>query len=735
MLLLRPGRMKTRAELSGDVVTRAQRGDRDAQTVVLKRYAPMLHQLVRRVAGRDADADALTQSLLQRLLQVLPRFELAGTAKLTTWVYTVSHHFLIDELRPDEETRTVDADEFGRFAFEDLPPGRWDLEGQAPGVGTASLVVTTPTTEPLKLVFHASGFVDGFVQFPDGGAAVGARVFVVGADTIVTETSATGSFSVEVPPGVRTVQARLDALVGRATREVIVHSAETSSAGTIVLRGAASLSGRVTSADAGVPGAVLKITSHSATGELASAECDVSGRYSVSLVPGLYDLVAEAEGHGRDEVSGVHVAGETRLDLSLPRNGSIRGTVVDETGARLSGVSVEIRSNWKRTPRTATTNDGQFEFRDVSPDRWSVSTSKADSVIGVWAFATVESGRPTDVQLVLRPTAKLEATATWKCGAPKPLTVFVSSMTRHHTNMPPRLRLEPGAPLSISLEPDTYGLNAHDDEGRCRGEARVVLEAGKTTPLAFVVRPEKQSLEVLVREPDGHPSAGASVSYIDPTKASAPLALDEADADGVCSRYSPPREVLVVASNGARLSRPVRVSPNTRSVEVTLAEAASVEIQLEGMVEGTRAQVDLIAVPYSFRDNVITTSPTVSTTVSPGRVHITAHNQGREGFAELNTKPGEQAHVTIHLQQTGTIRGRLVTPAGKPRSGWLGLLTPAGEERADASAVDESGAFELRALPGKYLLSAMGESVTQPVTVEAGEATDIGDFRVDPAEE
>lgn len=99
LLLQRRSTVATRAELSADVVARAQRGDRNAQTLVLERYAPMLFQLVRRIAGRSADTDSLTQSLLQRLLQVLGRFDPAGPAKLTTWVYTVSHHFLIDELR------------------------------------------------------------------------------------------------------------------------------------------------------------------------------------------------------------------------------------------------------------------------------------------------------------------------------------------------------------------------------------------------------------------------------------------------------------------------------------------------------------------------------------------------------------------------------------------------------------------------------------------------------------
>jgi RNA polymerase sigma-70 factor (ECF subfamily) len=90
--------VSARAELPADVVARARRGDRDAQAQFLRRYAAVLHQLVRRVAC-DRDPDALTQSLLARLLEVLPRFEPDGPASLTTWVFSVAHHFVIDELR------------------------------------------------------------------------------------------------------------------------------------------------------------------------------------------------------------------------------------------------------------------------------------------------------------------------------------------------------------------------------------------------------------------------------------------------------------------------------------------------------------------------------------------------------------------------------------------------------------------------------------------------------------
>src|SRR5438046_759188 len=83
-------------ELDRLTIERARRGDRAAQDAFLRRYVRPLHGFVRR-AGPPGDADDLTQELLGKLLRVLPQFEPDGPAQLTTWVFTVSHRWLLDE--------------------------------------------------------------------------------------------------------------------------------------------------------------------------------------------------------------------------------------------------------------------------------------------------------------------------------------------------------------------------------------------------------------------------------------------------------------------------------------------------------------------------------------------------------------------------------------------------------------------------------------------------------------
>src|SRR5436305_15283931 len=82
-------------ELDEVTLARARRGDRAAQDVFLRAYAPPLHALVRRTSVRG-EADDLTQELLGKLLAALPRFDPAGPAKLSTWVYTIAQRWLID---------------------------------------------------------------------------------------------------------------------------------------------------------------------------------------------------------------------------------------------------------------------------------------------------------------------------------------------------------------------------------------------------------------------------------------------------------------------------------------------------------------------------------------------------------------------------------------------------------------------------------------------------------------
>ena len=117
----RPPPMTSRDELPRATIEGAQRGERAAQAELLRRYAGVLHQLVRRINGAD-EADALTQGVLERLLVALPKFELDGPASLTTWVFTVAHHFVIDAQRRTRRLHLVPVEAAAHLADPKADP-------------------------------------------------------------------------------------------------------------------------------------------------------------------------------------------------------------------------------------------------------------------------------------------------------------------------------------------------------------------------------------------------------------------------------------------------------------------------------------------------------------------------------------------------------------------------------------------------------------------------------------
>jgi RNA polymerase sigma-70 factor (ECF subfamily) len=90
-----------RGELDELTLRRAQQGERAALEVLIERYHPMVHALVWRMAcaqGESHVAD-LVQDALVRVLQGLARFDLAGPARLSTWILTIATRVVLNDRR------------------------------------------------------------------------------------------------------------------------------------------------------------------------------------------------------------------------------------------------------------------------------------------------------------------------------------------------------------------------------------------------------------------------------------------------------------------------------------------------------------------------------------------------------------------------------------------------------------------------------------------------------------
>jgi RNA polymerase sigma-70 factor (ECF subfamily) len=84
-------------QVDGDVVRRAQRGDEEAFSVIVRTYQkPIFSYVLRAVADREL-AEDLTQEVFLRAWRSLPNY--AFRSQLSTWLYQVAKNLIFDERR------------------------------------------------------------------------------------------------------------------------------------------------------------------------------------------------------------------------------------------------------------------------------------------------------------------------------------------------------------------------------------------------------------------------------------------------------------------------------------------------------------------------------------------------------------------------------------------------------------------------------------------------------------
>ncbi|MGV3625010.1 MAG: RNA polymerase sigma factor [Archangium sp.] len=84
--------------MSPELLLKAQRGDADARAAFLREVGGSVAALVRRL-GERRDIEDQLQEIFTHLLEVLPRFDPHGPAQVSTWVFTVTHRWLLMQRR------------------------------------------------------------------------------------------------------------------------------------------------------------------------------------------------------------------------------------------------------------------------------------------------------------------------------------------------------------------------------------------------------------------------------------------------------------------------------------------------------------------------------------------------------------------------------------------------------------------------------------------------------------
>jgi uncharacterized GH25 family protein len=183
---------------------------------------------------------------------------------------------------------------------------------------------------------------------------------------------------------------------------------------TVELSKAARFTGTVTD-DAGRPVAGITVRADNVMGidgrgyalpQTVEAKTDDQGRFTLDGVPGGY-LQAWAHAPGRFHVDGLKLYAAPERNpvvLRVVATGTVRGKVVDKSGKPVGGGSVNVNppgdpiGKWGGSMNTAA--DGSFEFTDVPPGPYTVSTKPQFPGIPKDPNAVeihVSSGKVTDV--------------------------------------------------------------------------------------------------------------------------------------------------------------------------------------------------------------------------------------------------------------------------------------------------------------------------------------------------
>ena len=112
----------TPSELDELTLERARRGDRDACRAFVVRYQGLVFHTASRVLGRAApELEDVAQDAMLKCLDALPGFDPKGSAKLSTWIATITARTAIDALRARRVVVPLDALRDARAAQRSEP--------------------------------------------------------------------------------------------------------------------------------------------------------------------------------------------------------------------------------------------------------------------------------------------------------------------------------------------------------------------------------------------------------------------------------------------------------------------------------------------------------------------------------------------------------------------------------------------------------------------------------------
>ncbi len=305
-----------------------------------------------------------------------------------------------------EAVAEAHSDESGEFAFQDLPPGTFDLEASAPGYAPTRVPLIEIAREAAdvdlgEVSLEPGAPVEGRVTDARGAAIEGAQVFASGARTQATFIRVAGAGQ-EPPDAVsdtngffsipdRRPGEKLDLIVekpGYAEGRVASVEAPTRQPISVRLQRASRLRGEVVDStgrpvgDATVTVTIhMEVTMGSMSRSGGSARTDADGVFVIEEVdPGKIELIVQAEGYRHTQVSSLVVEPERDLEdirVVLEPGATVSGRVTDATGRPVADAMVMLADSgrlYSGIQQSGITGaDGRYRLNGIAPGPRSVT--------------------------------------------------------------------------------------------------------------------------------------------------------------------------------------------------------------------------------------------------------------------------------------------------------------------------------------------------------------------------
>jgi protocatechuate 3,4-dioxygenase beta subunit len=269
-----------------------------------------------------------------------------------------------------------------------------------------SVEVTTTDKSPQP----STGTVEGTVTDDSGSSIAGATVEFVTSDTGTTAASVTtgsaGGYSVEIATGTYDVTADADGYNPQSKSVTVETGTQSVGFSLTPEQTTGTVEGTVTD-DSGssIAGATVEFVASDTGTSVASTTTDNSGRYSVEIATGTYDVTADADGYNSQTKSVTVETGSQSVGFSLTpvrTTGTVEGTVTDNTGALIANAVVEFVTSAGTTAASVKTDGDGTYTQEVATGTYEV-TADAEGYRAATETVTVADGERRSVDFRLSP--------------------------------------------------------------------------------------------------------------------------------------------------------------------------------------------------------------------------------------------------------------------------------------------------------------------------------------------